>query len=91
MTLVFSATSCMRGGNADKGKDGRLGKYDKYTVNDSYDKKGERRIMDTVEDFATDVERLPSRIRSKADDVIDGNKNEADRGSLDHGIMHNVK
>ena len=67
-SVLLTATSCMRGGNVDKGDDGRIGHTektteshkDKVTTDKSHK---DRRIMDTVEDFGRDVERIPSRVR----------------------------
>ena len=77
-SVLLTATSCMRGGNVDKGDDGRIGHTektteshkDKVTTDKSHK---DRRIMDTVEDLATDVERFPSRIRHRVGDAIKGN------------------
>ena len=77
-SVLLTATSCMRGGNVDKGDDGRIGHTektteshkDKVTTDNSHKDKvttdkshKDRRIMDTVEDFGRDVERIPSRVR----------------------------
>lgn len=86
-SLLLTATSCMRGGNVDKGDDGRINdtektedtRKEKDTTDTHKDSAGarrkERRIMDTVEDFATDIERLPSRIRNRVGEAIKGNDN----------------
>ena len=77
-SVLLSATSCMRGGNADKGDGGRIGTDVHDTTrahSDRKERKDRKHIMDTVEDLATDVERLPSRIRHRVGEAIKGNDN----------------
>jgi hypothetical protein len=84
-SVLLSATSCMRGGNADKGDGGRIGTDVHDTTkphSDRKERKDRKHIMDTVEDLATDVERLPSRIRHRVGEAIKGRDNTLNNGHI---------
>ncbi len=86
LSVMLTATSCMRGGNADKGDDGYIGNHDNETSitdtnrndypvttdrNTTTTNNNDRRILDTYDEHEGRIKGLPSRIRRNIESGID--------------------
>ena len=84
LSVLMTATSCTRGGNADKGDDGHIGDHEKettvttdragdVTITDTTDnnRRNEKRITGTYDEHEGEIRNLPSRIRRGVEKGVD--------------------